>query len=40
VRTEFDVLLSELSSLGENDLVLEASFEVVQDGEPGSQAEV
>ena len=40
VRTEFDALLSELSSLGENDLVLEPSFEVVQDGEPSSQAEV
>jgi phage terminase Nu1 subunit (DNA packaging protein) len=39
VRAEFDVVLSELSALSEDDLMLERSFQVVQDGDPGTQTE-
>jgi hypothetical protein len=39
VRAEFDVVLSELSSLSEEDLMLEGSFQVVQDDDPRSQTE-
>jgi hypothetical protein len=35
VRAEYDTLLSELSSLGEADLGLEPSFQVVKDDEAG-----
>jgi phage terminase Nu1 subunit (DNA packaging protein) len=40
VRTEFDVLLAELSSLSGDELMLESLFEVVRDGEGSERAEI